>query len=460
MLLIPPVPVVPPIIVTPTTVAQFPTLQQGIDELAARLADPNKVRYVEEELTDYLIEALRVWNAATGYFRDSGVFQTVPNQSFYDLASTLPSLRGYHVTDRDLVRMIEYQLLEPATPTVWTGSSQFDLHDIIGAIQRRRDAFLLETGMVLTRTTQGLPPTPGGRQPLAQTVIGVRRAAWRTTDGLVTPLHREDVWNFGHFKPAWVQSPGRPPQTVPFGYSVGETPPLVIQVAPPNSDTGTLDLVTVSRGASLDPMMPVLMGVCDDWCWVIRCGALADLLSKDGLSMDMARASYFQQRWEQGIQIAKTASVVWDARVLNAAIQVGSLTEADDFDSGWQSRRGQPDTVLVAGGTLIALADVPDAGPYSVTLDLVRNAPIPASDQQIPVGEEVFSVLLDLAEHTARSKEGFPDVQETMPLFQRFMRLAGVQVGLDLAQTPNLSALTQQSQQDEIHTARMVGANG
>jgi hypothetical protein len=240
---------------------------------------------------------------------------------------------------------------------------------------------------------------------------------------------------------------------------VGETPPLVIQIAPPNSDTGTLDLITVSRGAALNPVTPVLLTVPDDFAPFVKWGALADLLSKDGLAADPARALHCEKRWQQGIQIAKTASMVWSARVQNVPIQISALTEADLYDPGWQARSGQPDTMLLTGGGIIALSDVPDSGPYAITVDVVRNAPIPATlSDYLQVGSEVLDSILDYAEALALFKEGYAAVQESEPLLDRFMRAAGVSVSLDLAKTPNLGSLTDQSLQDEKQTPRMAGA--
>ncbi len=432
------------------------TLQQATDALAARLSDPGMIRWVQAELSAYIREALRTWNALTGQWRDHGVFTTTIGEPFYDLTAQIPGLLGYNVTDRDLISLIQYQLLEPATPTLWSGSEQFTLADVVEALQRRRDQFLLETGLVLTRTTQVMPPTMGGRQPLAERVITIRRAAWETTDGIIAPLRREDVWASNHFLPSWVQTPGRPPEAEPFGYSVGETPPLQIQILPPNSDTGTLDLVIVQRGSALNPVTPVLLGVPDDWAWVIRFGAMADLLAKDGLAADPTRAAYCESRWQQGITLAQATSCVWAARLNNIPIQVAALTEADDYDPLWQVRSGRPDTVLLSTGTLIALAGVPDAI-YSVTLDLVRNAPVPTLlTDDLQIGSELFDTILDYAEHVAMTKEGVQGVQDTKPLLDRFMRLAGVRVAIDFASTPNLPALTAQSQQDETHTARLA----
>lgn len=434
---------------------QAVTLGAATQALAGRLGDPGMVRFVQAELSAYVIEAIRTWSAFSGCFRDQGVFTTVDGQPFYDLMATLPGLLGSTVTDQSLISTIEYSLLEPPTTSVWTGSAQFNLEEIVAALQRRRDQWILETGCVLARSTQGLPPTMGGRQPLAQDVMTVRRVAWQTTDGNVTPLTREDVWSISHFLPNWVQSTGRPPIAVPFGYSVGETPPLVMQIAPPNSDTGLLDIVYVPRGTPLTVGTGSFLGIPNDFTPFVRFGAMADLLSKDGLAADPARAQYCESRWRQGIQVAQAWSTVWAARVNNVAVQIEAMTEADDYDTTWQSRIGQPTTLLSAGCNMVGLSDVPD-DVYSVTLDVVRSAPVPVLPGDfLQVGEEVLDGLLGYCVHLAMTKEGFPAVQESQPLLEQFMRLAGVTLAIDSASTSNKNVLTGQSKQDEIHTARI-----
>jgi hypothetical protein len=71
-----------------------------------------------------------------------------------------------------------------------------------------------------------------------------------------------------------------------------------------------LDLITVDQGAALTAGVPTILGVPDDWAWVVKFGALADVLSLDGLAADPARAAYAKARWEQGVQQARTAAVV------------------------------------------------------------------------------------------------------------------------------------------------------
>lgn len=436
------------------------TFTRAIADVAARLSDPLFVRWSSAEIGIYVTEALRTWNALTGSFHDQGTFNTAVSQPFYDLSRELPALLGYHVTDQDLITEIEYHLLEPPTPTVWTGTDQFALQDVVSALQRRRDQFLLETGMVLTRATYPIAPPPDGRIQLDQAIVTVRRVAWRNTDSVVTPLNREDVWNFTHFAPRWIQTPGRQP-VVPSGYSVGETPPLVLQIAPPPSDTGVLDLVSVVRGATLGGPVPVLMGIPDDMTWICKWGALADLLNKDGLAMDAERARYCEERWKQGIQMAKTASSVWAGRIQNQVAEILSLTEADDFSPGWQTGVGTPQTVLMAGRNLVALTPVPDMPGvdlnYSVTLDVVRNAPIPLTPTDfLQVGPELLDAIYGYAVSLALTKEGLSGITDSQGLVEQFFRMAGVDVGILTAQTPNRGPLTDQTKREESHTERMV----
>lgn len=433
------------------------SLSQAVADVSLRLTDVNNVRWSVAELTGYIQESIRTFNGLAGHFRDQGTFDTVANQPFYDLASVCPATSAYTVTDAQIITQLEYALLEPPTPTVWTGSAQFTLPDLIAAVQRRRDQFLLETGLVLTRTLPVATPQMGGRFTLNENIITIRRVAFTNSSG-TTSLHREDVWAFNHFAKAWVQQPGRPPES-PFGYSVGETPPLTLQIVPGISDRGVLDIISVNRGAVLNPSGPVVLGVPDDFSWVVKFGALADLLSKDGLAQDPQRSGYCEARWKQGIEIAKTASLVWAARVNDVTVDMGPLTEADDFAFGWQGTPGVPSVLLTTTGTLVGLMNVPN-GVYGVTVDLVRNAPIPVNPGDfLQVGPELLDLLYSYVEHLALLKEGAPAVKDAMPLLDVFMRGAGVEVAIDWASIPNLKPLTDQSQADEIHTARMAGAS-
>jgi hypothetical protein len=439
---------------------QTTSLTRAVADVAARLADPGFVRFSEAEVTSYVVEALRTWNAFTGHFRDQGAFETQAGEPFYDLSTMLPIQCGYSVTAVNLVQQIQAHLLEPVGAT-WTGSDQFTMADVLSALERRRDQFLLETGLALYRIRYPIAPPPDGRITLDETIISVRRAAWHRTDGVVIPLKREDIWTANHYAPTWVQAPARPPID-PTIYSVGETPPLVLQVVPAPLDTGVLDLVSVMRESRLDLLSTTVLGVPDDWAWVVKFGAIADLLGKDGLAFDPHREAYCDARWQQGIAAARASSIVWAARINNVVVSIDTLTEADRYLPNWQTGTGEPGLLLLAGD-LVALTPVPNAGTtnYSVTLDLVRRAPIPPTpDQPLQVGPELLDMLYDYAEHLAMFKEGPDGVTSTKPLLDRFLRMAGVTSSIDWGQTIHRPALTSQSKRDEAETPRMQEVQG
>src|SRR5262245_46836108 len=99
--------------------------------LANRLGDPNKTYWVDDELSRYAKESLRTFNSVAQFHRARCSFNTIQNQTFYDLTSTTdcgsgsdnpPNLVGYSILDRDLINDIQYHLLEPIT-TNWALST-------------------------------------------------------------------------------------------------------------------------------------------------------------------------------------------------------------------------------------------------------------------------------------------------------------------------------------------------
>lgn len=428
------------------------TLAQAQTAVLQRLSDSSGVHWTTTEITRYLQEAIRTWNAYTMAFRDSCVFSSVEDQTFYDLPTVAPTERGQTLTDADAINLLCYHLEEPIpTGSTWNGSSQFALTDLVQAIQRRRDQFLVETSSVVVNTpVPVISPPPDGRIALSELVVTLRRAAWITVDGAITPLFRDDEWSANAYQPAWVQTPAATPRVI----SVGVTPPLYAQVIPPPLDSGVLDLCIVQRGAALGLTLdttPTPLGIPNDWAWVVVFGALADLLNRDGLALDPGRGAYAEARWTQGIALASAASVVLTARIDNVICGVAALPDADTFSRSWQTTSGTPRRVLTLGQTLVALAPPPDAGDtdYAITLDVVRNAPVPtASVDYLQIGAEYLDTIYDYAQHLALIKEGGQQLQTSMEILNRFMAAARVQSTWQKALTPQRQALLEQTVQD------------
>lgn len=433
---------------------------EAVAALQQRLNDAGGIHWTSVELQRYLLEALRTLSAYTQRYRNRGTFSSVGAQTFYDLPTVVPSLRGYNVTSQDLIVDIEYALMEPPTPTSWTGTAQFNLALILEAINSRLNQFLLETGAVQTHVVYaGVTPDAAGRIVLDESVMTIRRLAW-VKDGITTPLRRDDEWGMTHYALGWpTQYPSLPARTWPTAYSVGVTPPLTVQLAPPPPSPGSLDVVAVSVGATLTTGT-VPLGIPDDWSWVIKWGALAELLSRDGVAYDPTRAAYCEARWQQGVQMARVASVVLNGAVNGNLMLSRSLAEIDAYRRNWQNASGTPSMVVLAGQNLVALNTPPD-GTYTVELDMVQNVPVFTIGDLtdcLAVDEPMRDVFLDYAQHLAVWKEGPQQAQSTMALFERFQRLCGVQQMVDAASVPTRGPLLQQTVQDERAEARMSGA--
>lgn len=433
------------------------TLGDAIGEMGSRLADPLHVRWTEAELTFYIRDALRTFNALTNHFRDSATFSTTNKQAFYDLATVAPGLRAMTVTTTEIVDQILYMLMEPAlNGTTWMGTAQYSLSDVLSAIQQARDTFLLETGVVVTSSVLPVDPIPAdGVLDLEESIINVRRVAWGAAGGIIAPLRREDQWGLVNYRVGW--------QTIrtasPLAYSVSAQPPLQLQIAPVTNQPGDVHLLTLDRGTVPDLLDSTQsLGVPDDWAWVVTFGALTQLFQRDGLAVDPGRAQYCESRWNDGLKRAKMAAVVLSAYVNGTWTPLGSVPDADKFSSDWQVVSGIPRRVLTMGQTLIGLwppAGIPSAGgSYSVTLDVVRNAPVPQFlGDYLQVGPELLNDILDYAQHVALIKEGPGQVETSMGLLEQFTGLCGTQIKIQIGSGPDEPAMVQQTVQDQRMTA-------
>jgi hypothetical protein len=402
----------------PYTHTTFGTLKT---RLSRRLGD-TLTFWPDAELGRYLTETLRVWGILSAFWRERASFTTVASTAFYLLQTEAAGLLGYTVTDRDVISDMLDCLMEPPITdwTVYPGTEMFTLDDLSGALTRRRDQFLAETGVVLTRAD--IPIAPAGRIDLPDTVVDVRRLVWRSVAGVNSHLWREDEWALTTAtRGLWSVNPG-----TPAAYSVMASQPVQIQLAPVPSDAGTLDLISVSTGATLDPATSAtVLGIPDDLCWVVKWGALADLLGRDGPAADPMRAAFCESRYQQGVQMARLLASVVQAQINGIPLVADSLQSLDSARANWQNTTATvPSTVALAGLNLMALHPTPD-GPYSVTLDVVRNAPIPTADgDYVEVGRETLDALTDYASHLASFKMGGAEFQSTTRAAEDFLRQA------------------------------------
>lgn len=397
------------------------TLAQAKTQLAARLRDTGKLFWVDAELGKLINESLYTWQSLTGYWRERGVFNTTPNTLFYNLISKLPTLLGYNLTTRDSITSLQYSLLEPPTPIAWTGTSMYTLTDLTTALQNRRNQFLVDTNAILSTLDFPIVPPPIPRQVLPDTVINIARAAYKDVDGNRSSLFENLEFNATAYDPDWAISPATPDL-----YSVIATPPVTIQLIPPPNDIGTLELVIVQAPNNLDPTdAGNLVNVPDNFEWVLRWGVLADLLLREGESHDPVRGQYALSRYNHGIKVAIEQSIALQWEINGVPVLPSSVEDHDVYDIEWHNNSGTPDSILTIGQNLIAVNPLADIGPYSITVDLIRNAIVPTNDADfIQVGRQDLETILGYAEHLAAFKLAGTEFLNTMPLLDKFISQA------------------------------------
>lgn len=396
------------------------TLNALVAELANRLsAGGTSAFWVTDELKRYMREALRTWNAYALYWRAQLPLTTSIGVPYYDLSA----LTGftYNYLETDAITEVEYALLEPINTTAWSGSEQYTFADLTTALDRNRNAYVVGSRAVVNPATVAVAtPLTVGRQLLPNGILDVHRAAWLDSiSALYSHLWRDDEIEMNAFAPGWQSAPATPQV-----YSVAVAPPMQVQLAPTPVVDGTLDLLVVPGFAAPNPGTPTVLGLPDDLCWAVRFGMLADLLAKDAQVRDYPRSQYCAQRYEQGLALGALSSSVMQAFANGANMQPSSLQELDSYMPNWRNSAGPPQAIAVAGRNLIAVAPVPDAA-YSITLDCVVNAPIPADPAvAFTLHADLIDVIIDYAYHLAAFKMGGGEFTATSGYLQQFLTYA------------------------------------
>jgi hypothetical protein len=190
-------------------------------------------------------------------------------------------------------------------------------------------------------------------------------------------------------------------------------------------------LLTIESGAALSATAPSTLSLPDDWTWVLRWGALMDLLSTESNAKDALRAKYAEGRYRQGLQLLAAAPATLNARINGVPARIDAVRSADLYQTGWEAAAPAPPfEVLTAGLNLIALNGPPDTLPYSITVNVVQNAPVPVlPTDYLQVDRGVYDVVLDYAQHLAAFKSGGAEFLATMPMYQKFLWQASLAAG-------------------------------
>ncbi len=418
------------------------TLAQFIAQLGVNLDDEGALYWTDAEKTFAVQEGLRVFGAVTNYWRTRGSFSTSPAATYYDLSVVLPALRTRAWTLDQLTQEIQFALNEAPSGISGVGmTAQVSITNILQAIQRARNRFVIDTRLPYSRLASSPGPAPpNGLVPFDQSVVYLHRAAWQDygsggDPGAWTNLWREDAWQVDHGSPQWTIEPGAPQQ-----YSEAELAPLQIQLSPPPSNSGALEVLGV-LSLTLDLTDPnQTFGIPDEWIHAVKYAALADLFGPNSQIYDPLRAEYSETRYTQALDFAKNARSLIRLLVNGVPCAIDSLAALDAGQPSWRNQSSMPELAGVLYDILAFSAQVP--GSAGVTADVVQSAPIPVLGSDfIPLGEEDLGPLTDYCTHILAIKCGGKELSSTMADYDSFAKACTQRAGINRAKIRMLEPL-------------------
>ena len=399
---------------------QWLTFGQAKAEVALRLGDESNIFWTDAELGLYIEEALRLWNCLTAYWSAPYTFTFTQTSANWYSSNGTGSPRKPILTDADVYTLIEYHLLEPATGGTWTGTNQFSIADLSQACSRRRNEILQASACNMAETPLNVTPNTSAVS-LTDLFLDVRRCRWvpAANQGSPVTLQRGDSRTFQYFTPRYAQTIANP-----LRWDVIGSPPQTITLDTMVNVPSTLQVLGMAGGADFNPPTSAPLLMPDDWMWVLKFGAMADILSKEQEGKDLERAAYCRQRYEEGLKLMARMPWLLQGSINGVPVDMQSLAGADRTNYEWQSRATAFPEIVVGGIDLFAVSPIPSDS-LSLLLMVVENAPIPANDAaEIQVPRDVMDAILDEAQHLSLFKCGGAEFKESLALHKSFLSTA------------------------------------
>lgn len=429
------------------------------------------------ELWGDIVEGLRHFNGLCEQWNQTFAI-TNANGQWINTGTLAGSPRLRSVTDVDLYTQMEYMLLEPPTGGTWTGTSQFTLQNLQGALQKRVQEIIQQTSCNLAQLAP-INATPNVRSgyELADTVLEPRRNRFlalvaQTTgtaasgatsvtvasaagvvvgqsvsgvgiqDGtFVTSLSGTAV---GLSLPTSASLSGTAVQFFqpflltredvlsfqsfepgylqtggfPQSWTVASEPPLSFDVDIAPNTPGYFDMLALNAGPTFAPPTASLLGLPDDWSMAAMYGALADVLGQESEATDRARSAYCLERYTEMVAAMKQSNWLLQTLINGQVSKTTALADMDALAVNWQQSQNNLPTVIEAGMDFIA--PVPGSG-ASLAVTLVGNAPLlDSTGTYVQVARDDWDAVLNYAHHVAMFKCGGPEFQATMPMLKAF----------------------------------------
>lgn len=215
--------------------------------------------------------------------------------------------------DQDLLEQMQFAVVEPPDGGASWPSGLWTRDEVLDNINQRQSKLLKNALILLTIST---PVAVTAAVPLGdnhtlvslpQDLIRLVGAIWIGANGNIREVMRADTFEADHLMPGWDQGSTGIDPLVYFEYESGT---LQIRIAPPPWQNGTLTFLYVAQGTTMTGD-GIAVTVPAELAHVIKYGALADMLSKDGRGKDPTRAQYCEDRFQLGVELARIVLKGW-----------------------------------------------------------------------------------------------------------------------------------------------------
>lgn len=379
--------------------------------LAKKSGDLEKVYWPDDEWNLYINEALLTYGAIAQAWKFPIQIKTQVGKSFYDISSELFTNQNLLVFELDyqfLINLINKHLFENLVDINSTSEITSTI-EILKFARNRINLYQYLTSLVISKNTYNFVESGINQLIINDEVIDIIRVAYLINSKYYN-LHKEDEQDIA-FNDSKVFNTTK---NIPDYYTTLLGSLNQIFVYPPPANLGQLEIISINGIASsillaLNTKIPLPNNLVP----YLKYGILADIFSKEGIGQDLARASYCEERWREGLQIGINYSSILFAKLNSIPIQIDSLNSFDDQQNNWENEIGKPNLIGSVGYNLFATNRVPN-DVYSIDIDCITNAYLPIDDNDfIDIKEEYIGSFANYCLHLANFKSGFAALKKT-----------------------------------------------
>jgi hypothetical protein len=181
---------------------------------------------------------------------------------------------------------------------------------------------------------------------------------------------------------------------------------------------GVYEALVSQSGTPFAPPAATLLGIPDDFAYLLEYAALSDLLGRESEAKDTQRSAYFAKRYLDGLQVMQKTPWIMLGSVNGVACSVDSLEETDLYSVGWDSTPSDFGPVIVIAGVDTFASPVGS----SIGITCLGNAPLlDSSGTYLQVSRDQWDQVLNEAQFLASVKLGGAEFMAATELDKQFI---------------------------------------